>query len=1335
MDATPSRNQTSRLPPKTPSRSALASPIPLRTQLFSPSSRTASAVALNEDNVQTIVRVRPLSDKEENEGRCVRVDEATSSVLLSGPSGKVFSFDWVAGEHSSQADIFNRVGRTVADSCLSGSHGTIFAYGQTGGGKSYTMQGAYDDGFVLSHSHGLIPRMLDYLFNKIAFEQANGTVFSCRVSYLEIYNDVVSDLLAPTSTPLQLREDLRRGIYVEGAVEETVTSASEAFNCLSTGARQRHVSSTAMNKESSRSHAVFCVTIESKTATTAVTAVRYARLNLVDLAGSERQKDTGTQGTALKEACTINRSLSALGNVINALCEVALGKSRHVSYRDSKLTFLLKDSLGGNTRTVMIAAISPSSQCYGETLSTLKFAQRAKNIKNRVTVNEDVSGSSSVLQEEVRRLRAEVTQQQHVIDELRGKEILSDRLYLHPQFAAVASAGEVPHGDSVRNLEVLLLRAFEHNKRQKDELSAAAEKVQAAKTFVDSRQMLLMSTKTTLRLREEALKRATGGKGCSCGDEQIREEINALRSALVHHPEVSRFAMENLELRDLVKQLQHDNSDAVAALNGEAMLRKQIAILIEEKHKLQEEQSKRIIPSPLRVNAQHLARIAELEKLLDEKSLLAEELQTALHSVKLVAAVEKESFELQIREVQAGFAQDADLAETQRKLAEATAQVSATLHLEKEVSDNAEKLRQMHDLLASETVRCEMLEKVLATLQLQQNTELQRFETEVAAKDRSCSELIRKLEIFETNAAEAAAQLAKKNTQLEQLVAELANAADESDTVKAECEFVKIQLGEMSVALQSRQLELERLQQHFAATHEAAQVDATMKLVELTTTLEHERQRARKCDVERDDARCLVTTLQSELGAVQSQIVELTIRLRVATLQEEELQQSLADELAIRSDLERTIVMLTEKNAAKKTQLHVLKAELSSLQFNYQSVLEDVTTMQEQLAAPVTQICEAAETQTDDLPESPMMPKCHNCTVRMQDVRRLSGEWETQRERKNTQLSQLRMRVEIAEENERLAAERVVSAESTQGEHCRTIAILEQQLETVQQKLQDAQLQTDSLQAELQGKSGQEKVLQSRFTERTEQYKQLLADLRESKAQEHETWRQNRELDLRIGVLTSEFQSQACQIAALTEENARLVGHNNHRQRIQHHYKVKEDYNQLQQKHAVTFATNQRLEEELRRLKRIPKDSAITFDEEEEQRVKHESQLEVENCELKEKLGSIAQSLQSATSELGLSAGAPEMLVQQLAGRAVEATREARANAQLLQLHEREAAVNSTIAELAAAEVARTPKRRFSRGQVFTPKENLSVTKLRTPKVGPPAVLAGLFNDSTPRKM
>lgn len=245
-------------------------------------------------------------------------------------------------------------------------------------------------------------------------EQNDGSELSflIKCSYLEIYNEQIMDLLEPASINLHVREDIKKGVYVEGLQEDVVNSYKDMIALIQRGSKNRHVGSTSMNRESSRSHSVLTTIIESKSLSqTGVWNMKTSRFHIIDLAGSERSKNTNTVGERLKEAGMINKSLSALGNVINSLVDISDGKTRHIPYRDSKLTFILRDSLGGNSKTVIIANISPSQINLAETLSTLEFARRAKQIKNRAIVNEDSSGTLLILKNEIKRLKNDINQQ------------------------------------------------------------------------------------------------------------------------------------------------------------------------------------------------------------------------------------------------------------------------------------------------------------------------------------------------------------------------------------------------------------------------------------------------------------------------------------------------------------------------------------------------------------------------------------------------------------------------------------------------------------------------------------------------------------------------------------------------------------------------------------------------------------------------------------------------------------------------------------------------------------------------------------------------------------
>ena len=259
------------------------------------------------------------------------------------------------------------------------------------------------------HLRGILPRCFEFLFSSISEEVIkNQAQYLVKCSYLEIYQEQINDLLDQNPRNLQLREDMKKGVYVDGLIEETVENVMETYELLNIGAQNRHVSYTNMNKESSRSHSVFTLIIESKSTDEGLVNFKSSRFHLIDLAGSERQKATDCAGDRLKEAGMINKSLSALGNVINSLVDISEGKSRHVHYRDSKLTFLLKDSLEGKTRVCFIATISPTNDSLNESISTLKFANKAKEISLQAKATEiSVADNKLVerLQKEIRYLK------------------------------------------------------------------------------------------------------------------------------------------------------------------------------------------------------------------------------------------------------------------------------------------------------------------------------------------------------------------------------------------------------------------------------------------------------------------------------------------------------------------------------------------------------------------------------------------------------------------------------------------------------------------------------------------------------------------------------------------------------------------------------------------------------------------------------------------------------------------------------------------------------------------------------------------------------------------
>ncbi|XP_042515728.1 kinesin-like protein KIN-12B isoform X2 [Macadamia integrifolia] len=398
------------LPPKPPTSNSN----PLKRKLSMETVPENGVPGTSYSGVQVIVRMRP-PNKEEEEGELIvrKVSSDSLSIL-----GHTFTFDSVADIGATQQDIFQLVGAPLVENCLAGFNSSIFAYGQTGSGKTYTIWGpanALLEENLSSNQQGLTPRVFDRLFARINEEQMKHSdkelKYQCQCSFLEIYNEQITDLLDPSQGNLQIREDVKTGVYVENLTEEFVCTMEDVKQLLIKGLSNRRIGATSINAESSRSHSVFTCVVKSrcKSMVDGLSSFRTSRLNLVDLAGSERQKLTGAAGERLKEAGNINRSLSQLGNLINILAEVSQsGKQRHIPYRDSRLTFLLQESLGGNAKLAMICAISPAESCRSETLSTLRFAQRAKAIKNKAVVNEVTQDDVKVLREVIRQLKDEL---------------------------------------------------------------------------------------------------------------------------------------------------------------------------------------------------------------------------------------------------------------------------------------------------------------------------------------------------------------------------------------------------------------------------------------------------------------------------------------------------------------------------------------------------------------------------------------------------------------------------------------------------------------------------------------------------------------------------------------------------------------------------------------------------------------------------------------------------------------------------------------------------------------------------------------------------------------
>ncbi|XP_068014486.1 kinesin-like protein KIF1B isoform X19 [Melanerpes formicivorus] len=370
-------------------------------------------------SVKVAVRVRPFNSRETSkESKCIIQMQGNSTSIINPKNPKEapksFSFDYSYWSHTSPEDpcfasqsrVYNDIGKEMLQHAFEGYNVCIFAYGQTGAGKSYTMMGKQEESQA-----GIIPQLCEELFEKINDNSNEEMSYSVEVSYMEIYCERVRDLLNPKNKGnLRVREHPLLGPYVEDLSKLAVTSYTDIADLMDAGNKARTVAATNMNETSSRSHAVFTIVFTQKKhdTETDLSTEKVSKISLVDLAGSERADSTGAKGTRLKEGANINKSLTTLGKVISALAEVTKKKKKtdFIPYRDSVLTWLLRENLGGNSRTAMVAALSPADINYDETLSTLRYADRAKQIKCNAVINEDPNAKLvRELKEEVTRLK------------------------------------------------------------------------------------------------------------------------------------------------------------------------------------------------------------------------------------------------------------------------------------------------------------------------------------------------------------------------------------------------------------------------------------------------------------------------------------------------------------------------------------------------------------------------------------------------------------------------------------------------------------------------------------------------------------------------------------------------------------------------------------------------------------------------------------------------------------------------------------------------------------------------------------------------------------------
>lgn len=494
------------------------------------------------------------------------------SAEASGP----FTFDRVFDTASRQTDIFDYSIRSTVDDILNGYNGTVFAYGQTGAGKSYTMMGADIDD---EEQRGIIPRIVEQMFASILRSPEN-IEYTVRVSYMEIYMEKIRDLLVPQNDNLPVHEEKNRGVYVKGLLEIYVSSVLEVFEVMRRGGLARATAATNMNQESSRSHSIFVITVTQKNVETG--SAKSGQLFLVDLAGSEKVGKTGASGQTLEEAKKINKSLSALGMVINSLTD---GKSTHIPYRDSKLTRILQESLGGNSRTTLIINCSPSSYNESETVSTLRFGVRAKSIKNKAKINAELSPQE--LKQLLKKAQSQVTTFENYVATLesevqawRGGESVPKERWAPPLSAGLIGSSKIETGNQrpatpsrlqeIGRLETPSRPDSRVGDRsstpsivlEKDEREEFLRRENELQDQISDRESALSSAERELReVREELQLLKDNGMRTGKTNEKLNSEVNDLRMQL------ERVAFEGKEASITMDGLKEANTELTTELD------------------------------------------------------------------------------------------------------------------------------------------------------------------------------------------------------------------------------------------------------------------------------------------------------------------------------------------------------------------------------------------------------------------------------------------------------------------------------------------------------------------------------------------------------------------------------------------------------------------------------------------------------------------------------------------------------------------------------------------------------------------------------------------------
>jgi len=888
-------------------KSSMAAIEPLWRERTTMASSTAAASAEEEEApsaIRVLVRVRPLNDRESKSKSVLKLqsgettaidfgikDSANAAAISSEESssstataegtvsiidqqGTFFTYDAVFGPESQQKDIFESV-KGIVDAVVGGYNGTIVAYGQTSSGKTHTIFGEESSSSTDNEeAAGLVQRSLKAIFDKIRMSgggesgnSSSSSQHSAKASFFEIYNEKVYDLLSSNDNMLQeslaVREDSSKGVYVEGLMEHEVTNTADAMDVLRVGNDNRRVASTSMNRVSSRSHAVFVLTVKNVITNDfdGTSKVLESKFTLVDLAGSERQKTTDAAGERLKEASMINNSLLCLGQVINSLVDKEKGKERHVPFRDSKLTFLLRDSWGGNSKTCLVATVTPSATSISETISTLKFAQRAKLIKNTAIKNETYSVAA--LQMEIARLKSELEQ--------RNSYAIAG--------GVATLSGASGNSSSIDRITISSLR--NHNATLNEKVKVLKDQSNLMEQQVNSLKRKLQQETMIRKCKERRITfLSSKSKGEGVENEEIailQNEVNTLREQLEsnQNPESIKWMMKYKEEKVKLEQIQNSNAAALYEANDKAELEAHLDSLLNAKDALEQQLAsmQHGRHSEMGLMAKDVAKLEKeivvLRSQLSKKEAEVLQYEAEINTTKSqVNSLDKDRIEaLEFLETV-----NSELVAEQKKVVELQASVDSLSQLVQEKENNAKEYQ------LKEAAQQNELNDAKAQLQtLQQDLD--------DAKEANCS-LIKNLN-------DATNDLSAKET-------EVAHLKNESEQALAS---FNLKQKEGSDKLESLQAQLkDKEEQMTSLLHEKAELEESFKnLTAQNASVTAEVEALKNCRVEWQER---VDSLKDEVVCISQEKKQVEEDLNFA-----------------REDLKRTIALQEDCNT-KMTEAH-----------------------------------------------------------------------------------------------------------------------------------------------------------------------------------------------------------------------------------------------------------------------------------------------------------------------------------------------------------------------------------------------------------------------------